>query len=246
MNRMRPTPLLVNEQWTREMGWQAPEQAVGQVVHFWGEDHLVAGVVEDFHYETVRKSILPLMLMPDMTYCRGLIIRLRGGDLDQQLASIQQSWDEIAVSQPFTYNFLDEKLALFYQSERKYSLIMGLASMLAILISCLGLFGLALYAAERRTKEIGIRKILGASTHQITLLLNKDFLWMVAISVLVVAPIAWLLADFWLENFAYRIEVAWWVLPIAGLLTITIAWLTVSYHAIKAALSNPVDALRYE
>lgn len=164
--------------------------------------------------------------------------------MTETLAYFEDQWQKRAPDRPFEYAFLDERFAQLYQSEARLGKVFGTFSLLAIVIACLGLFGLVAFTAEQRTKEIGVRKVLGASVVNIVLLLSKDFTRLVAIAILI--AIAYVAMQRWLENFAYRIEIPWGLFLTAGLLAILIAWLTVSYQSIKAALADPVKALRHE
>jgi putative ABC transport system permease protein len=239
-------PVLVNEQLALSMGWEEPSQSVGKSIGFWGQQYRVGGVVKNFHLETVRRSILPLILLPEMGKCEGLVMRLQSGKLSGHLASIERAWNEIAPGQPFAYNFLDEKVALQYESERKYRGIISGATMLALLIANLGLFGLMAFAVERRRKEIGIRKVLGAKTSGIVGLLSKDFLKLVLIALVIASPLAYFFMEKWLQDFAYRIDIQWTVFALAGIVAVAVAFLTVSFQSVKAALANPVKSLRSE
>jgi len=166
--------------------------------------------------------------------------------MSETLAYFEDQWKKRVPDRPFEYAFLDERFAQLYQSEARIGKVFGTFSLLAIVIACLGLFGLVAFTAEQRTKEIGVRKVMGASVVNIVLLLSKDFTRLVGIAILIAMPIAYVAMQRWLENFAYRIEIPWGLFLTAGLLAILIAWLTVSYQSIKAALADPVKALRHE
>jgi putative ABC transport system permease protein len=174
-------------------------------------------------------------------------IRLRSGkEINIQIADIQEIWKELAPAVPFEYSFLDDDFQKQYETETRLSLVFGLFSGLAILIACLGLFGLATFVTARRTKEIGIRKVLGASVAGITGLLVRDFLKLVFVAIVIASPVAWYFMDKWLADFAYRIELQWWMFGLAGLAAVAIAFLTVSFQSVRAALANPVRSLRSE
>ena len=175
---------------------------------------------------------------------RGL--RLTGQDLPATLAFIRDTWERFDPAYPFDYAFLDQAVAQLYESEQRLMQTLSLFASLAILIACLGLFGLASFTAEQRTKEIGIRKVLGASVGSIVVLLSKDFAKLVVLAFVLTAPLAYLAMTRWLDDFAYRVEISWRIFLIAGSLALAIALLTVSYQAIRAAVGNPVKALRYE
>ena len=158
----------------------------------------------------------------------------------------QQIWSELFPAIPFEYTFLDQEVAKLYQAEQTFSRIIGTFTLVAIFISCLGLFGLSVFAAEQRMKEIGIRKVLGASVGSLTGLLAKDFVILVVLSICIASPIAWYLMNLWLKDFAYRIQIEWWVFVLAGLIAVAVAFLTVSVQSVRSALANPVKSLRSE
>lgn len=244
--------LVVNETAVKKFGFPTPQEAVGQTVLFdWNNceyRYQIIGVVKDFHFENLHEPIgafsFELNNRPDYNY---LIARANaGGDMQALLHSIENTWKKLVPGEPMEYSFLDEDFQKNYKTDRQMAGLVGSLTGIAILISCLGLFGLAAFAAERRTKEIGIRKVLGASVAGITGLLAKDFLKLVAIAILIASPLAWWGLDKWLQDFEYSINMKWWMFALAGLLAITIAFLTVAGQAIKAALSNPVKSLRSE
>jgi putative ABC transport system permease protein len=175
-----------------------------------------------------------------------IAFRLNGENIAATVKNIEALWKKMAPSEPFTYSFLNEDFNRMYESEQRSGKIFISFAILAILIACLGLFGLATYAAEQRTKEIGIRKVLGATVGSIANMLSRDFLKLVIIAALLAFPLAWWAMHTWLQNFAYRIDISWWVFVIAGMIAILIALFTISFKAIKAALANPVKSLRTE
>ena len=208
-------------------------------------DFTVIGVVKNFNFESLRQNIgsLCLTIGKDL----GTIsFRVKGGDVAQTLGHIKNTWKKIAPNEPFAYSFLNEEFDDMYRSEERAGKIFISFAVLAILIACLGLFGLAAYAAEQKTKEIGIRKVLGATVSNIVGMLSKDFLRLVLIASVIAFPIAWWFMNKWLEDFAYRIQIKWWVFVLAAFVAISIAIVTVSFQAIKAALANPVKNLRTE
>ncbi|TNE59260.1 MAG: ABC transporter permease [Bacteroidetes bacterium] len=209
------------------------------------EEHTVIGVVKDFHFSSLRDHIGPLSfwLGDSRSY---ISIRYKAAETQPLLASLENSWKRLAPGQPFAYRFMDDAFSKVYISEQRIGKIAGIFALLSVLVSCLGLFGLAIYTAERRTKEIGIRKVLGATTTGIVRLLSAEFLKLVLIALVLATPLAWLFMDRWLENFAYRIEVGWWVFVLAGIIALLVAFMTVGLQSIRAALSNPVKALRNE
>jgi len=175
-----------------------------------------------------------------------MCFRLEAGNVKETIAKIEDKWKGMTSNQPFDYQFMDEAFDSIYRSEQRVGKIFITFAILAIFIACLGLFGLATFSAEQRTKEIGIRKVLGASVLQITTLLSKDFLKLVLIAFVIASPIAYYFMDKWLADFAYRITISWWIFALAGVSAISIALFTVSWQSIKAALTNPVKSLRSE
>ena len=238
--------LLLNENAARQFGWARAEDAIGEVINIWGEQRQVIGVMNNFHFESLRESIEPLLFFPEMDECRGLIVRLRTNDLAATMGNLEAAWKGLSTTQPFTYSFLDDTLETLYVAETRWGRIIGTATLFALLIACLGLFGLASFLAEQRTKEIGVRKALGASAPQIALLLSSAFARLVVVAFVVATPIAYFAAQRWLDTFAYRITLSGWVFLAAGLIALGVALLAVSYQSVKAALADPVKALRYE
>ena len=237
------TAVAVNEAAARAMGMEDP---VGQRLTL-GENNLtIQGMVKDYHFRSLRQEIDPLILIFSPASSRVLFMRLRGEDMPQSLAHVEEVWNTFAPGFDFRYRFMDEALDLLYRAEQRTGILFRIFTLLAVSISCLGLFGLASYMAEQRTKEIGIRKVLGATTSQIVFLLSKDFTKWVIVANLVAWPVAYFAIHQWLLGFAYRIPLPWWVFGTSAFLALAIALLTVSYQSIRAAVSNPVDALKYE
>lgn len=243
---------ILNEAAVKKFGWASAEAALGQKFVWMGEgpetpkNGTVIGVTKDFHYRGLHEAIAPAVfhLMPySMDF---LALRIPPRQVPQALAVLKNAWAEFDPERPLEYSFLDDKVEALYQSEETLQRIVGLFSALAIFVAGLGLFGLASFTTEQRTKEIGVRKALGASVQQVVLLLSKEFTRLVAIAFLLAAPVAYFAMNKWLQGFAYRTELSPGIFVLAGVLALLIAWLTVSYQAIKAALTNPVEALRYE
>lgn len=243
---------LINEAAARRLGWTDP---IGKelTVEVWYNEHFdktgqIVGVVKDFQYHSLRRSIDPLVfhIFPETYYYDYVSARLQPGRLTETLAALEQSWKPFNPDRPFEYRFLDEQFDGLYRAEERLGTLFGYFAGLAVLIACLGLFGLAAFSAEQRTKEIGVRKVLGASVPGIVALLSKDLLKLIAVAFIVAVPLAYLAADQWLAHFAYRIDVPWTLFLLTGLAALVLAWLTVSYHAVRAALTDPVDSLRYE
>ena len=241
--------VLLNETAVQQLGLDDP---IGQQLVWPGEStYTIVGVLKDFHITSLHQTINAVALLgpdPRNTNRPNLLAaaRLRVDGLPETLATIETIWERFAPQEPFVYAFLDETFAQLYEAERRTSRLITLFAGLAILIACFGLFGLAAYMAEQRTKEIGIRKVFGATVSGIVVLLSKDFAKLVVVSIVLAAPLAYLTMQQWLETFAYRVAMSWWIFLLAGSLALVIAFLTVSYQAIRAALADPVKALRYE
>ncbi|MGV3539717.1 MAG: ABC transporter permease [Rufibacter sp.] len=238
---------VLNEAAVRMIGWKTPQEAVGQAFLYGGRKGHIIGVVKDLHFESLHQEISPMVfVLPTNPASYNSISVKITGDPQEALAHIQSTWKKFAPQRPFEYEFLDQKYANLYEAEQLKKQLFTIFSGIAIFIACLGLFGLASYTAEQRTKEIGIRKVLGSSVRDIMLLLSKDFAVLVIVAIVLATPVAWYSMDKWLQDFAYRVEVDWSILVFTAFLAMTIAMLTVSFHAAKAALLNPVKALRTE
>ncbi|MFD2100102.1 ABC transporter permease [Flagellimonas iocasae] len=243
------TAVIVNEATLKVLG-VGPEEALGMRV---SQDvemenpvfNTIIGVVKNFHYESLRENIGSLGLFFSGTSGM-LAVKMNAGDFSSTLASIEGIWNKFAPGQPFSYRFMDDSFNTTYEAEQRLGKIFMVFSILSILIACLGLFGLAAFNAQKRTKEIGVRKVLGATVGQITYRLTTDFLKMVGIAILISIPVGWYAMNKWLEDFSYRIEIGWWVFGLAALLAVGVAILTVGYQSIKAAVVNPVKSLRTE
>jgi putative ABC transport system permease protein len=204
-------------------------------------------VLADYHHADLKSLIVPMIFSQNTGWANQLAVRINtNARLAQTVQAIQQKWNTLFPAQPFEYQFLDDTFQKAYMAEIKTGQVFSLFAGLAIIISCLGLFGLATYTAEQRTKEIGIRKVIGASVTNITTLLSRDFLGLVAIATIIAWPVAWYIMDQWLENFAYRIDINSWIFLISAIAAIALALFSVSYQSIKAALANPVKSLRSE
>ena len=225
------------------------EDAVGQIINMYGNDIRIIGIVKDFHFDSMKKELEPLMLSLRTDYGnRGkfIFIKYHPTALSQLIPFMQKTWEEIAPGKEFDFNFWDKQLNERYQSEERWSQIVGYAAIIAIIISSLGLLGLTILVINRRIKEVGIRKINGAKVSEILTMLNKDFIKWVVIAFVIACPIAYYLTNKWLENFAYKTTLSWWIFALAGALALGIALLTVSWQSWNAANRNPVEALRYE
>ncbi len=237
--------VLLNERAVVELGFRSPEDALRTKVK-WDERYLdVIGVVADYHHMSVKNSIDPMIFYPQNS-TGYYSIRLTPERMGEKMASLEKLYKAAFPGNPFEYFFVDESYQKAYAEERQYSQLFTAASVLAILIACLGLFGLATFTVEARTKEIGVRKVLGASVTSIVTLLSKDFLKLVSLAILIASPLAAYFLSIWLQDFAYRIDIAWWVYALAASVAVSIAFLTVGYQAIRAGMMNPVDSLRSE
>jgi putative ABC transport system permease protein len=235
---------LLNEAAVKALGW-TPQEAIGKKVSK-GSDGTVKGVIRDFHFRSFHNPITPLVLFLDKRMPQKIFVKIEGNNIPAALKHLETTWKQRVTHRPFEYHFLDEDYESLYKTEQRMAGIFSTFSTLAILLACLGLFGLTAYAVVQRTKEIGIRKILGASIPSIISLLSKDFLLLVLVAIVVASPLAWYAASEWLQDFTYRINIQWWVFALAGAGALAIALLTISFQAIKAALANPVKALRSE
>ena len=239
---------IMNQAAVEHFGWDQPVgRKIGRMVNNQGgsASYEVIGVVENFHFETLKNTIGPLVMFLGNSNAR-ISFRVETEDISGTIGLLRSKWREFLPNQPFEYSFLDERFADMYQTEQRIGKIFGVFAGLAIFIGCLGLFGLAAFTAERRTKEIGIRKVLGATAPNIVRLLLKEFVILVAVANVIAWPVAFWVMKGWLKDFSYRISLNVWVFVGAGLLTLFIAVLTVSYQAIKAALADPANSLRYE
>jgi predicted permease len=238
------TAMLLNETAVKAMRFKNP---IGQIVNADNKQWTVVGVVKDFIYESPYEKINPLVIMGPKSWFTTIHFKLNpANSTEKDLQIAQNVFKEYNPQYPFNYHFVDQEYAKKFGEEKRTGTLAALFAGLTIFISCLGLFGLATYMAENRIKEIGVRKVLGASVASITALLSKDFLKLVIISFVIAAPIAWLAMHSWLQSYTYRISIQWWVFALAGILSVIIAILTVSYQAIKAAIANPVKSLRSE
>ncbi|HEX4374528.1 MAG TPA: ABC transporter permease, partial [Puia sp.] len=204
----------------------------------------VVGVVKNFNFKSLHETVSPLVMVLEPE--GGLIFKIKTTDVNGLLATMKKQWDKYNTGEPFTYSFMDDLFDKTYSAEQKTGTVLNIFSVLIIFVACLGLFGLATYTAEQRTKEIGIRKVLGASVTDVTQMLSKEFLKLVLIASLIAFPVAWYGMNKWLQSFAYRINISWWIFVVAGFAALFIALITVSYQAIKAAIANPVKSLRTE
>lgn len=238
------THYIVNQMAIQEMGLKPPY--VGQPISFHDRRGTIIGVVKDFNFKSLREKISPLLFFTWGWKGSILYVRTTAKDAPKAIAAVKKQYKKYASDLPFSYSFVDQQFDEKYRSDQRAGLLFNLFAAMAIFISCLGLLGLATYTAQVRTKEIGIRKVLGASVGSLIQLLSKDFIVLVLLAIILAVPTAWYGMNKWLENFAYRIHISWWMFGIAGLIAIIIALATISLQATKAAIANPVDNLRNE
>jgi putative ABC transport system permease protein len=237
---------LINEAAVQQFGWASPEAAVGKSLNVEGRAGLVVGVLKDFHNQSLYAPITGLVLNVNQPQLNLFSIKLQPKNMEATLEFVQTSWDKYFPEKSFDYDFLDQNLAQLYDREQRRSTLIGYFAGLAILISCLGLYGLVTLVTQQKTREIGIRKVLGASVGSVVMMLSRNFMMLVLVAMVIASPVAWYFMQQWLEGFAYKVDISWWMFVAAGLLVLLIALLTVSYQSIRAALMNPVKSLRSE
>jgi putative ABC transport system permease protein len=246
-NWMDVKKVLINASAVKSLGFEKPELAIGQKITMKSSEQVfeILGVTQDYHHESLQAPIQPMLYYPQINdgYYS---IRLATNKMQEKVRELEKLYDAAFPGNPFIYFFMDDNFEKSYKTEKQYSSIFTTASALAIFIACLGLFGLATFTVETRTKEIGIRKVLGASASQIVSLISKDFLRLVIIAIIIASPLAYYIATKWLENFAYRTPIHWWIFGIAGALAVLIALVTIGFQAIRASQTNPVESLKYE
>jgi ABC-type antimicrobial peptide transport system permease subunit len=241
--------VLINESLSRLLGFHSPDEAIGQAIGVWNKPVSIVGVVADFHQADFHQAILPQIIMS--IACSDIVVKLdtkgkSAGDMGSILSRVETEWKKIYPDQAFDYSFLDAELAALYKQEELISWLMNIATGITIFIACIGLFGLTLYSVERRTREIGIRKVLGASVTQVVALLGRDVLRLILVAFLVACPIAWYFIQQWLADFAYRAPVSPWIFLLGGICVAAIAGATVSTVAWRTARTNPIESLRLE
>jgi putative ABC transport system permease protein len=237
--------VLINERAANMFGFKDPQAALGAKLR-WGDTVTIVGVIANFHQQGLQKAIDPMMLPLVPNINNFYSIKMSTSDLRQSIDRLSRLWTKYFPTDPFNYFFLDESFNGQYKADIRFGQVFGLFAGLAIIIACFGLLGLSAYNVLQRTKEIGIRKVLGASVQSLLFLLSREFLILVLLSLLVAIPLGWWVMSNWLEDFAYRISISWWIFALAGLAAIAIALLTTGIQAIKASLANPVACLRAE
>jgi putative ABC transport system permease protein len=240
---------VINETAVRAFGFASPQDALGKMIGQQNQKFPVVGVVKDFHQQDFYKTIDPMAFQSEKDNLTTFSIKLVGNDPAQwqkTLKAVEQKWYQFYPPETYSYKFYDEVIAKLYEQEQHLARLIGIATVISIFISCLGLFGLTVLTAHQRTKEIGIRKVLGASVSGIVSLLSKEYIWLVLAAFVIASPVVWLAMNKWLAGFAYRIEISWWMFAVAGISAIALALITISFQAVKAALANPVKSLRSE
>ena len=233
---------ILNETAVRDAGIKNP---IGKRFSLWGTNGIIIGVLKDFHFASLKQKIEPFVFKYQ-PHTWQLLVKTTGKDAPKALKTVENTWKRYNPNFPFTYTFLDQTYEALYKSDQRTGTLFNVFAGIAILISCLGLFGLAANTAQVKVKEIGIRKVLGASIANITTMLSRDFLTLIVLAILIASPIAWYAMNKWLQDFVYRATIQWWIFAVAGMAAILIALITISYQSIKAALANPVKSLRSE
>jgi putative ABC transport system permease protein len=229
----------------KEMGWDNPigkELGFGSPTNPMGK---IVGVIKDFHFSSLKNKIEPMLIIYGTSF-KEISVKIEQGNIPGTIENIKSSWEEIVADRPFEYSFLDEHFSKVYKTELQLSRVTNIAASLSIFIACLGILGLISIIIQQRVKEIGIRKVLGASVANIIFLFSKGVLQLVFIALIIAFPISWWAMNNWLQDFAYRITIGWWVFAIAGIAALLLALFTISFQAIKAATANPVKNLRTE
>jgi ABC-type antimicrobial peptide transport system permease subunit len=238
---------VINETMAHRLGFQHPQDIIGKNIKLGGGHwSAITGVLKDFKSKSLRESVQPMIIFPKNGYALEMAVKIQTTNMKGTVASIRKLWGAIYPEYAYSYYFIDADIAQFYRQDNQLTLIYKIFAGLAIFISCLGLYGLISFMAVQRTKEVGIRKVLGASVGSIVYLFSKEFMMLIAISFFIAMPVAWYIINGWLQGFVYRINLSAWFFVLAVILSIVIAWLTVGYRSIKAALANPVKSLRSE
>ncbi|WP_439559106.1 ABC transporter permease [Dyadobacter sp.] len=239
---LRSYAFVLNESAVKALGW-TPENAIGKLVNLNGRHGKVKGVAQDFHFRSLHEKIGPIAIMPEYSYFGKMLVKVSASKASDAIATLEKSWKANFPLRQFEYHFLDQEFDEMYAAENKVSAILQVFSLVTILISCLGLFALIAFISQQRTKEIGVRKVLGASVASIVLLLSRDFIKLIVIAIMLASPVAWYFMSEWLKDFAYRIQISPGIFALAALIAMIITLVTISFQSIKAALMNPVKAL---
>jgi putative ABC transport system permease protein len=241
--------VIINESTMRAFGWDR-ENVLGKKVDYFKDSYKVIGVVSDFHNRSLRHNISPIAFFHINSNMwlnsRRIAIKFKPEHIKSLLSKLETQWKGITETTPFTYSFLDENLAREYQAEEQIGQLFTVFTVLALIIACIGLFGLASYIATQRSKEIGVRKVLGASTKGLVIMLNKDFTKLVIVSILIATPVSLWMMNQWLEQFANKINIGWSIFLVIGASVLFISWVTVAFHSVKTAMLNPAKILKDE
>jgi ABC-type antimicrobial peptide transport system permease subunit len=244
---------LINQIAASALGFNDPQKAIGKLLVIGGgtKAYPIAGVVADFYESSFHQQIMPVIIANDPKVQNGIALKLnsatyQNGDIQQLVGKIEKQWKSIYPEETFDYSFLGDSIAKLYESDQQTQWLMKTATLITIFISCMGLFGLAMFTTERKTKEIGIRKVLGASVTSILIMLSSEITVLVAVALMISSPVAWVFMHKWIQNFAYHTNISLLVFILAGAGALLIALLTISFQAIKSAMSNPVKSLRNE
>ncbi|MBD0352789.1 MAG: FtsX-like permease family protein [Flavisolibacter sp.] len=240
--------MVVNEELVKKLGLTHPQEALNKELNFWdGETRVtIVGVVKNFHTQSLQEPISPVVIGNYKRTYQLSNIKLNVRQAGATIAFIEKLWNRVYPEFVFEYRFLDQTIANFYRQQKQLSDLYKIFAAIAIFLSCLGLYGLASFMAVQRVKEVGIRKVLGASVQHIVYLFSKEFIVLITIAFVISAPIAWYFMHRWLQDFAYRTDLSWWIFLVAGCLALLIALITISFQSIKAAMANPVKNLRTE
>jgi putative ABC transport system permease protein len=238
--------MIINETAARYFGYSAPGEAIGRNFNQWGKKGKIIGVLKDYHYQGLQQEIKPLVLRYEPWAMKTISIKVSTAHLSETISRISKKWSDIIPNRPFEYVFLDDFFSKQYGAEDRFGNLFFNFAILAIFISCLGLLGLASYSTIQRTKEIGVRKVLGAGVGTIINLLSVEFIKLVFIALVIATPVGWYFMNSWINNFAYHTQITWWIFGLAGIVSILIAFFAIGFQAVKAAVANPVESLRTE
>lgn len=238
--------VILNNKAALLLGFRTPAEAVNQKIVRGRDTLTIVGVTADFHHLGLQKNIDPMILIPRPNASRYYSLKMNGSNIEQTITSLQRTWSRYFPQDPFEYFFLDESFGEQYKADILFGSVFGIFAFIAILIACFGLLGLSAYNVLQRTKEIGIRKVMGATVNSILILLSRDFLKLVLFALVFAIPLGWFIMSKWLQNYAFRINIGWWVFAIAGLSALTIAVITICIQTMKAATTNPVDSSKTE
>ncbi len=238
--------IVLTESATKFLGFSTPHAAIGSQMFMWDKNWDIIGVVNDYHQKSLRYPMEPTVMVPVYSTYNTISVKVHCTDLKSTVGAIKKEYDRFFPGNIFDYFFLDQKFNQLYSDDELFGKVFAIFSGFAIFIACLGLFGLSLFATAQRTKEIGVRKVLGASVSSIVVLFSKDFILLILVAFVLATPVAWYVMHRWLENFAYRTYISWWIFASSGLISVLIALGTISFQAVKAAATNPVNSLRAE